>query len=271
MSFDQSWIDNDKLLLQTQLNDYRAMALFQKQALLGYGESEVAEGKWLDRFKSLTHFYIDLSLFPDEEVVEGFLKQKLSKFWLKWLISWSEIERVLDNIELKNIFVVRYPLLVLTKTHLTYKILFEMQTWADVVYKLNSDEVTGAHKILFDAYRARKKGGPKRFRDKSDIDRHQSLGNMEADYGRDEVKSDLLAISRGDTKFLLKTMINAFMNKSGLSEADYCDVIYDFYSLIMKDDELMYRNENEFLKKAPVSYSTFKIYKHSRIRDLFLT
>ncbi len=269
MKIDQTWIVYEKLDFPKLLDEFKSIAWVQRTALLN-GHLEIERQiKWKNFFIALTCSYINLSLFPDKDIIEEFRKNKVSKYWLKWMISWDEIELELKKIETRNILVLRYPLLFLIKSHLKIKIVFEMQEWADLNYKINNKEVSGANKIIFDTYRQRTSGRSKRFRDLEDLKLNKKMDELEATVDRATVKSSSLAFARGNTKFILKLMMDSFINKNRLSEADYCDGVYDFFRMIMKDDPLMY-SEDEFLKVAPDSYSSYKSYRHSRIRDLFL-
>lgn len=256
------------------LHEYKAKAELKKKEFLSL-DPEILSKDHLALFIMFYDCYTDLALHPDEEVILKFKELGMNRFWLKWMIPIAEIENELDKISQDGkITVLKYPLIYLIKEHLKVKIAVELQDWWDMFITYNKEEMPAAKKVIVSAYRKRDDAGgePKKFESIEELTRQKIITQYEKEFGgRDIVKGELFEILSGNTKnAILRPMVYCFVNKGKLKKTDFCNRIYDFYRLIMKDDETMYATEQEFLDKAPDTYRTFRIYRYQRIYNMFV-
>ncbi len=257
------------------VNELGEFAKKRKEALLAEDFSHIIKSGSVFYFKKLVHYYMDLCLFPDDDIISKFKQLKLNKAWLLWMISLKDIEAGLNTLTENHIQVDKYPIIVLIRFHLQFKILATMQEWFNILTIHEQDEIPMAKKVFLTAYRNRPVsdyGLPKTIKDKSDLVRHVQLSIYEQEFGgRKIVKKELLQLSSGNTdQVLLKPLIGYLKKDKKLKLADYCNLLYDFFLLIKSDDEDMYKDEDEFLAKTKRRGRSFRVYKTEFIHKKFI-
>lgn len=247
----------------------------KRQEFLKMDFKALKEKDWFQYFKSLTDYYIDFALINDKEIKEKFISAGVNTRRLKWLIPIEKIEKKLDLITSKSRLQVLYhPLIFFLHWHLKIKIMYEMLLWQKMVLAYNDSKITMSKKMIVDLYRRRDEGGGelKTIKHVTDIPFSKKISNHEKEFGgRNIVKKELFQVLNGDTnKLCLRPMIDCFIDSGKTKTTEYCNIIYDFYLLIIKDDPGMFKNQGEFLAKAPKNYKTFKIYKKEKIYKTFM-
>ncbi len=264
-------VQNDLAIYMSQIIRLTYLAKERKNEFLNYDFNAEKQSALPVIYAS---FYIDLCLFPDKEVLNKFKSLGLKTEHLKWFIQLKEIDNELIKIgQNGKIFPLRGKILMLLISHLEYKIVAEISDALGLSTIHDGRKISMIKKILIDIFRRRDyaDGNPKYFKSITEIEINNQINHIESKVAKKETfKKEIFKVSQGDTNDpVLSQVFSQFLTKQDLSESEFCNQVYDFFRLILKDDPLMF-DEDQFLETAPNSYRSYRIYRHKRIKDLFI-
>jgi hypothetical protein len=216
-------------------------------------------------------FILDLTLFPDDEVIQKLKDYRFASPTLKWMVRIEEITVQINRLtEIEGLFFMPYAFLFAVKTHLSTKFLinfledFELSTW-------HNNQETNIVFVNFDN-RIRRREHNKKMQQTPKMDYFEkemnkvldSLENKTSDVP-DFSNKILRQSAKGNTSWFL-SLINQF-GVQGISKDKVYLELFPLLKLILKDKELL--SVDQYISTKEESYNAnYTKYQIARVKKI---
>lgn len=216
-------------------------------------------------------FILDLTLFPDDEVIQKLKDYRFAYPTLKWMIKIEDIKNEIDRLsKIKGLFFLPFTYLFIIESHLKQKFLinfiedFELSIWYN-------NEETNILFVDFDK-RIRRRDYNKKMQQTPKMDYFEKRMNKIFDFLEYKTSDDpefskkmLRQSAKGNTS-LFYTTIDKFYCQ-GISRNKIYLELFPLLRLVMKDVELL--NYDQFVSTKEESYDAeYTKYQIARVKKI---
>jgi len=254
------------------IRNLRNQALLNKKYLLEIPTEEIKSLGEAERLEFIIEAYSNLSIFPDNDILNKFKDIGYNKIFLRWFIRLSDILTEFNKIEQEgNIKVMRPFAIAFIKLHLDTKIKYELIQWLGLVTHYKTDPETSLLYIsLNQLYKQRQtyRKKPLKHKDVYSALMHGLLDNIERELGGTMDPEKFMKNSskgKGEGVFL-KAMIECIIKDETVSKRKLYILLYDLIRLIVKDYPLHTKTEFDKLKYE-IDWDTYRYRRVEQIVD----
>lgn len=267
--------DKDVALYYNEIEKLKLKSISAKHRLLTEEfESFPMNGTHDDKAKfvvQFSDFLLDLTLFPDEEVIEKLRELKFAKHTLKWMIKLEDITNEIDRlIKIDGLFFFPNAFLFAASSHLSNKFFISFVEDFELSAKYNNADTNILFKDFDKRFRRREYNDEKKQTPKMDLFEIQ-MNNI-FDFVEEKTKEDkgyakqiMLQSAKGNTSNYY-TLLNDFYNERISKNKVYLE-LFSLLKLIMKDVELLSYDEyiNSKEEKYDADYTKYQIARIKKI------
>jgi hypothetical protein len=269
--------DLDVTQFENEIKRLKHKAKIAKKSLFGKHlfkfEDNFGSDKKIEFVNQFSCFLTNLTLFPDEEIIQKLREYKFSNSTLKWFVNLEDVLFELDRLsKVDGLFFLPNSWLFGIQSHL------ESKVFVSIIesFELNSIYNNKETNIIFEDYskrfRRREYNEQKGQTPKSDWFENiinKQIDILEKASGNDKefVKNMYLKFAQADTGFFLE-ILDAF-HVEGIPKNKVYLELFPLFKLILKDRKLL--SEDEFLQEENAPYDAdYNKYKIARVRKILL-
>lgn len=268
--------DIDVALFNKQIEDLKRKSIVAKNRLLSeqfkpYPNDGSKDDK-INFVLQFTDFILDLTLFPDDEVLNKLRELKFANHSLRWFVKIEDILKEIERLNnLKGLFFLPNPYLFAITSHLQVKLFISLIEDFELISIYNNSDTNIVYKDYAERYRRREYNEKKMQTPKMDF--FEKIMNnfydiIEKTIDNDKVlaKKMMLQPLKGNTS-IYYTILDSF-HCEGISKNKVYKELFPLLKMIMKDYELL--SEEEFATKdKDANYeANYSKYKISRTKKL---
>ena len=236
-------------------------------------EDNFGSDKKIEFVNQFSCFLTNLTLFPDEEIIQKLREYKFSNSTLKWFVSLEDILSELDRLsKIDGLFFLPNAWLFAIQSHLENKVFISLIESFELDSIYNNKETNIIFKDHSKRYRRREYKEQKGQTPKSDWFENiinKQIDILEKASGNDKefVKNMYLKFAQADTGFFLE-ILDAF-HVEGIPKNKVYLELFPLFKLILKDRKLL--SEDEFLQEENAPYDAdYSKYKIAKVRKILL-